>query len=300
MAHKTTDPQSDFDIRIVFERGVGEPTRIFRSMAGLIESAQRIDAHLAGMLGADVRTALVLQDVAAESLTSRLRSVVEAVPDEALKDGEIKKLIGHFLLRGKHKIIDWCDKKESITGREEVKQLQTDLECLARETDIKLLPAYAPMDATSLLADIAAVNDALASLERFDAATLASAEGLSRYNSRLSVSNAAIREIVTRERLSSTGERLLKVKKPDYLGASMWVFRYGDRMIEAKVSDTNWLHRFQANLEQVSPGDSLRVVLFEEISYGFDNEIVHTEYEVREVLGVVPGTRGHQPPLLDG
>jgi hypothetical protein len=289
----------DFDIRIEFERGVGDPTRVFRAMAGLIESAQTMDTHLAAMLGATVRTSLVLQDVEATSLKSRLRSIVEGIPDEPLKQGEVKKLIGHFLLKGKHKILDWCGSRKEISDRGEVKQLEAELESLAQETDIKQLPAYAPIGTPALLSDLAAVNDALAPLEQHDSATLSSSTGHSQYNPHLVVSEAVIREIVTSERISSTGERILKVKKPDYLGTSKWGFRYGNHMIEARIADLDWLGRFQSNLENVNPGDSLRVMLFEEVSYGYDKEVVHTEYEVRKVLGVIRGSHGQQSGLIE-
>lgn len=295
-----SNPTSEeFEIRIEFQRGVGDPTRVFRSMAGLIDAVQRLDGHLAQMIGANVRTSLVLQDVEAASLKSRLHSVVEAIPDEPLQAGEVKKLIGHFLLKGKHKVLDWCTDRKEIADRAEVKQLENDLHQLAQETDIKLLPAYAPIDTPALLADISAVNDALVPLQENDDATFTSSEGASRYNPHLIVSEGVMREIVTRERLSSTGERILKVKKPDYLGTSKWGFRYGSRMIEAKVTDLVWLSRFQSNEEQVRPGDSLRVMPFEEVSYGYDNEVVHTEYEVHEVRYVIRGPSGQQADLLE-
>jgi hypothetical protein len=117
----------DFDIRIEFARGEGDPTRVFRSMADLIDAFQRIDTHLAPMLGATVRTSLVLQDIEAASLKSRLRTVIESVPDEALKQGEVKKLIGHFLLQGKHKVLDWCRDRNEVGDRQEVKLLEAKL-----------------------------------------------------------------------------------------------------------------------------------------------------------------------------
>lgn len=289
----------EFEIRIEFQRGAGDPTRVFRSMAGLIESVQRLDVHLAQMIGASVRTTLVLQDVEASSLKSRLRSIVETVPDEALQAGEVKKLIGHFLLKGKHKILDWCNERREISDRAVVKRLEGELHQLALETDIKQLPAYAPIGTPTLLADIVAVNAALVPLENNDDATFKSNDGASRYNPHLIVSEDVIREIVTRERLSSTGERILKVKKPDYLGTSKWGFRYGNHMIEAKITDFAWLTRFQNNEEHVHPGDSLRVMLFEEVSYGYDNEVVHTEYEVNQVLGVIRGPLDLQGGLLE-
>lgn len=290
----------DFDIRIEFARGEGDPTRVFRSMAGLIDAFQRLDGHLAPMLGASVRTSLVLQDIEAASLKSRLRTVIDAIPDEPLQQGDIKKLIGHFLLKGKHTILDWCGERNEISDREDVKRLEADLTKLAHDTDIKLLPAYAQIDTPSLLSDISAVNDAMAPLEKRDRATFASLEGRSSFNPDLVVSGEVIREIVTRERLENTGERILKVKKPDYLGTSKWTFKYGTLTIEAKICDEYWLDNFQKGLVELGPGDSLRVTLYEEVSYGYDNEVVHTEYEVRKVDVVVRGPKGNQIGLIGG
>lgn len=293
------DPKHfDFDVRIEFIRGEGDPTRVFRSMAGLIDALQRIDSHLAPMIGASVRTSLVLQDIEAASLKSRLRTVIEAIPDEPLKQGEVKKLVGHFLLRGKHKILDWCGDRTSIDNRAEVKLLEAELSKLAHKTDIKAIPAYAPIDTPTLLADIAAVNDAIATLDGRDQASLSSQEGRSKFNPEFVVSDQVIRELVTRERLENTGERILKVKKPDYLGTSKWSFKYGSQMIEAKIIDLDWLQRFQNGTVELHPGDSLRVTLFEEVSYGFDGEVVHTEYEVRKVVAIVRGPRGTQIGLI--
>lgn len=290
----------DFDIRIEFARGEGDPTRVFRSMASLIEAFQRMDTHLAPMLGATVKTSLVLQDIEAASLKSRLRTIIESVPDEPLRQGEIKKLIGHFLLRGKHKILDWCGDRNEISDRADVKRLEHDLVQLAHETDIKQLPAYAPIDTPSLLSDISAVNDAIAPLEKNDRATFASHEGRSKFNPELVVSGEVIREIVTKERLENTGERIIKVKKPDYLGTSKWTFKYGAATIEAKIADVDWLRQFQSSEVELGPGDSLRVTLFEEVSYGYDNEVVHTEFEVQKVHAVVRGPRGKQIGLIEG
>jgi hypothetical protein len=290
----------DFDIRIEFARGEGDPTRVFRSMASLIEAFQRMDTHLAPMLGATVKTSLVLQDIEAASLRSRLRTIVESVPDEPLREGEIKKIIGHFLLKGKHKILDWCGNRTEITDRADVRRLEHDLVQLAHETDIKLLPAYAPIDTPSLLSDISAVNDALSPLEKKDAATFASHEGKTNFNPELVLSGEVIREIVTKERLENTGERIIKVKKPDYLGTSKWTFKYGSATIEAKIGDIDWLRQFQSSEVEVGPGDSLRVMLFEEVSYGYDNEVVHTEFEVKKVHSVVRGPRGKQIGLIGG
>lgn len=294
---KEQDFQS-LEIRIEFERGSGDPTRIFYSMAGLIESIQAIDKHLGACIGVGVRTSLVLDDVEAASLKAKLKSTIEAIPDEPLISGDIKKLIGHYLLKGKHKILDWCSDRNEITTREEVKQLENELQLLAEETNIKQIPAYSSMNTANLLSDIAEIKNALNHLCSQDKATLLSPEGLSQYNQMLVVSDEIVREIVTRETLASTSQKIIKVKKPDYLGQSRWVFKYSGHLIEAKISDADWLYKFQSKNEYLQPGDSLKVLLREEVSYGYDSEIVHTEYEVVSVLGVIYGPINEQQTML--
>lgn len=165
------------EIRIEFERGVGDPTRIFYSMAALIESVQSMDRHLGECIGVDVRSALVLQDVEAASLKAKLKTIIEAIPDEPLKSGDIKKLIGHYLLQGKHLILDWCNGRKEISTREEVKQLENDLYVLAESTNIKQIPAYAQINTATLLSDITEIKNALNYLGARDLATLSSRLG---------------------------------------------------------------------------------------------------------------------------
>lgn len=287
----------DIEIRVEFERGTGDPTRVFRAMTGLIESAQSLDAHLALSIGATVRTSLVLQDVEATSLKAKLRTVVSSLPDEALKAGEVKKVIGHFLVAAKHKILDWCGERDEIGSRGEVKQLQSDLHELAEASDVKLLPAYASIELPILLEDIGAIREALSYLAANDEASFTSAEGQSKYNQKLHFSDAIVQELVTREKIPSKGEKIIKIKKPDFLGNSKWEFKYAGRAIEAKMLDQSWIQRYQGNQQPLNPGDSLRVILTEEVSYGYDSEIVHIEYEVLEVLDVLPGLKAIQTPL---
>jgi hypothetical protein len=289
--------EADIEIRVEFERGAGDPTRVFRTMTGLIESAQNLDAHLALGIGASVRTSLVLQDVEAASLKAILRTVVSSLPDEAVKAGEVKKVIGHYLIAAKHKILDWCGQRDEIGSREEVKQLQDEVHALAEASDVKVNPAYAPIELTTLLSDITAIREALSHLAANDAASFTSAEGQSIYNRRLHVSEAMVQELVTRETIPTESERIVKVKKPDYLGTSKWEFKYAGHAIEAKILDVLWLQRFQSNLEPLNPGDSLRVILREEVAYGYDSEIVNIDYTVLKVLDILPGIRAIQTTI---
>lgn len=295
-----TESNSDFEIRVEFQRGTGDPARVFRAMTGLIESAQNLDEHLAGTIGTTVHTSLILQDIETASLKAKLQTIIQSVPDEALRDGDTKKVIGHFLLKAKHRVLDWCSARSEIQGRDEVEELEGEILRLAEQADVKLLPAYAPVDTGRLLSDVTAIHCALANLERDDRATFSSLEGISKYNPNLVVSDGIVRELVTRETITTEGVRIVKVKKPDYLGSSKWGFRYMGHQIEAKILDGVWLAKFQDRRVALHPGDSLRVVLRECTSYGYDNELVHVDYEVVEVQEVIPAPKFQQTNLIDG
>lgn len=96
----------EFEIVIDFAPGSGDLTSMFRTMSGLIESIQNIGRHLIGSIDTSLRPELVLEDIGKGSLKAKFKSIDEGVPDEALKDGDFKKVVGHFLLKGKKAILN--------------------------------------------------------------------------------------------------------------------------------------------------------------------------------------------------
>lgn len=287
-----------FEIVVEFKKGSGDPARVFKTMTGLIESVQSLDGHLAYSLASTVTTKIVLQDIQASSLKAKLKNIVEDIPDEALKKAEVRPIIGHFLVKAKHKVIDWCEGREKIADTIEIKQLQSDIKQLAVETDIKQIPAYTEPDTESLLIDINSIRDALANLEIDDDVTLHSEEGISKFNKKMEISTEIIRECLTNEKIVSEGERIFKVKKPDYLGTSKWDFKYQNRSIDAKILDENWLRAFQSKDVAVLPGDSIRAIVKEEASYCHNNEIIGIHYEILTVIEVLPAIKQKQQRLL--
>ena len=118
----------------------GDPTRVFTSMASLISSLAVLDRHLVAGVNAKVGTGLVLEDVQAGSIKATLKNVISEVPDEALKNADWKKIVGHFLVKAKYLILRWCEDRDAIDSRQDVKGLEEQLLAAAEGTDIKLLP----------------------------------------------------------------------------------------------------------------------------------------------------------------
>jgi hypothetical protein len=260
-------------------------------MTGLIEAVQSLDGYLSQSLAPNIKTTIVLQDIQAGSLKTKLKNIVEELPDEALKQGEIKHIIGYFLVEAKHKVIDWCSGKKEITNKNEIKQLQSEIKQIATKTDIKQIPAYTEPDAESLLIDINAISNSLMNLEADDSAKLQSNQGISTFNKKMEISAEIIREDLTKEKITSKGEKILKVKKPDYLGSSMWSFKYQNKYVDAKIIDEKWLKDFQSKDITLLPGDSIRALVKEEVSYGHNNEVIHMHFEILQVLEILPAPK---------
>ena len=66
-----------FELIVEFEKNSGDPSRVFKTMTGLIESAQSLDCHLSYSLAPSVKTSIVLQDIQAGSLKAKLKNVIE-------------------------------------------------------------------------------------------------------------------------------------------------------------------------------------------------------------------------------
>ena len=285
--------ENEFEISIDFKRGEGDPARVFKTMSGLIDSLQSLDSHLSSSFDISLNASLVLDEIETGSIKAKFRDVIEGIPDEALKEAEWKKILGHFLLKAKYAVLNWLKDRDSIQHRDDVRVLEGELLKIAEETNLKYLPAYSAPTAEVLLSDILLIQKSLESLNEEDKATYKYGENQVSFNRELNISNEIVREVLTKEIVKSSGERIIKVKKPDYLGQSMWAFQYDGRSIEAKISHSDWLQNFQSRTIDVKPGDSLKVMLYEEISYGYENEIVHRHYEVENVYEIIrPPSQG--------
>ena len=281
------DISSEFEIKIDFVPDNGDPARVFKAMAGLIDAFQSIDSHLASSFDISLDATLILHEVKTGSIKAKFRDLIKGLPDEALKDASWKKIIGHFLVKAKYGLLNWLEDKTEIIHRDDVRILEGTLTEIAEETNLKLLPAYSSPSAEALLSDIHLIQESLTVLEDEDTVFYKYDHHEVKFNRELQISNEVIREVLTQEVVKSSSRRILKVKKPDYLGQSMWSFHYDGRAIEAKIVDIDWLTKFQNRDIEVKPGDSLDVKLYEEISYGYEGEVVHRYYEVEKVYKII-------------
>jgi hypothetical protein len=88
--------------------------------------------------------------------------------------------------------------------------------------------------------------------------------------------------------VKNTTEMTLKVKKPDFIGHSMWEFHYDGHVIDARILHEEWLIKFQKEGLGVRPGSSLRAVVEIELLFDDGDKAVFERYSLLQVLEVIP------------
>jgi len=279
---------ADFCLEIKFEKHSDNPARVFRAMTSLIETCQRIDTALVQSVDVNIKPVLMLEDVETSSLRAWLKTALEAVEDDALKKVDWKPAVGKYLVKAKYYLIDFVSKNSTITNKAQVTDLSLKLLSASQETDAKHIPLYSRIPETELVRYLQELSEATSALQATDSAKYISAQDEAAFNLSFHVSPESVEDLLTKETIDSPPQvMILKVRRPDYLGESMWEFRFQNRTITAKIQDQEWLGRFQNRQVDVRPGDAIRAEVSIQVKYGYDGEAVGVKYFIFRVIGVI-------------
>jgi len=295
----TTHATADFCLTIDFKKGQGNPSRAFRAMSDLIDAFQSIDETLIHSVHSKIEPVLLLEDVEVSSIKAWLRQAIDSIDDEALKDVDYKKAIGAYLLKAKKALIYFLEDKTTITSGD-LEVIEGELVELAAETDVLHLPSYEPVSRRALLDGLQQVNKALEPLEDGDHATIGSGGETASFNMTLSLAPETIDELSISETKRHTQEMIMKVKRPDFIGDSMWQFHFDGRAIDVKIADTRWLSSFQQGSTLVLPGDAIRAQVAITVEYGHERDVIKIHYDALEVFEVIQRVKSRQERMLDG
>ncbi|MEX2644160.1 MAG: hypothetical protein WD270_11945 [Acetobacterales bacterium] len=279
-------PAADFAFYIDFKKGIGPASRVFSATHDFVKACERLDRELVTSIDANIETVMVLEDIEAASLKTWLRSSLRATDDQALKDLDWRPQVGKYLVRAKYAVLRWIDNRDSP---KDLPALGREIQALAAETDVRHLPDYTPISPNALIAavkDFQGVKDHL--VEGDKASIIAPSGEQVDFNLSFRIDVENIEELAVREtQVHSVPSMVLIVRKPDYLGTSMWDLRHGRKPISARVEDDRWLGEFQGRRIDVRPGDALKCKVRIEMAYGHDNELIREKYFVEEVQSVL-------------
>ena len=275
-----------FTIIIDFDKEAKRPSRIFQSMADLINAFEALDHALVKSIDNKIETLLVLEDVEKGSLKTIVRNVLKGIPDSAIEDLDLKKVIGHYLVKVKYIILRSTENKISLTDGKVVEDIEYELIKEAKDTGVDRLPYYVPVTKKLITSSLIEITESLNNLDKKDSVIFDSSAGRATFNLDINLNIEELEELITTENLVSTTKMILKVKKPDYLGDSQWNFKHGEHPINAKIEDSKWLKDFQEGNIELRPQDSLTCMVEVAVKYDENSEVISTTHIIKKVIKV--------------
>lgn len=163
MAITQSANEGHFSFLIDFKKGEGDPRRVFDAASLLIEGFQELDATLMNSIDGKINAQVVLDDLKPGSLRVFVSTILKNIDDQGLREGEWKKAVGPALVKAKHLAIEALDKNEAEAPKA-IADLRNDLQRLIAQSDVKHLPAYAPIHEGRLIASLEKLQDGKRSL----------------------------------------------------------------------------------------------------------------------------------------
>ena len=236
------EPVADFAFYIDFKKGEGPASRVFSATHEFIKACERLDRELITSIDASIETVMMLEDIEASSLKTLLKNGLYALDDQGLKDFDWRPIVGKYLVRAKYMILKWMDDGSAPRN---LQALGQEIKKIASETDVRHIPDYTPISPTALInaiRDYEAVKDHLVDGDKASMVMPDGEEVDFNLSTRLDIDEIealAIKEI----QKHWVPAMVLFVRKPDYLGTSMWELRHGKRPIAAKIEHQEWLKK---------------------------------------------------------
>ena len=279
---------ADFGVTIDFQRGVSDPVKIFESMAMMLGAFKELDRVLIGAVDPEAIPTMVLEDVEAASITSWVRTALGKVDDDALKSLDIKKQIGSYAVKAKYKVMKFLDEKETLRKKQELQDLVNNLNTLGVDMPNRVQLFHKQIEAEDLLGPMDQLQDAKKLLGVKDKVYLKS--DIETYEVDTSSTQRPSEFIVKSTTYTKSGEMLmvLMVKKPDYLGHSLWEFKNGQNTISAHVLDTLWLDKFRHGRVILQPGSALSCNVEYQHEFNENDELLATKHNIIEVKDTMP------------
>lgn len=277
---------SSFSIRIKFERNSRDPERIFASMAGLIKSMQVLDAALGHCVSARLTPEYILEDIETQSLRANLRTFFESFDDDHLLDLDWKRIVGSFIVKGKHKILKRLEERPLIIQVEQVEEIARDIEQLAAESGALQLPGYKALshhEVLTAISQIAVSREVLSDSDSVEYLCGEDSIDVKKMNV-ISMDEYDAQSLDTI--YEGEHEETLKIRKPDFIGNTSWGFMRKGKNVAIKVVDGEWLHKFRDGDVTLRPGDMMRVRIKEGVRKNRrsgaieSTEIIKTVHEV--------------------
>ena len=284
---------NQFEIYIDYDKESENPERVFLSLAKLVSEFSNFDNLVCESLPVKVNNRIVLDKVEDGSVKAVFRQLIELVDDESLANLDLKGIVGHILVKGKHKLLEVLNEEQKDTTSN-IKLLQEDIFEMSKDVRVNQLQTAKYIPPIKLAKCLEGTNNALGYLTVKDKVKYITKESSLDTKFNAAFSMAYEKTQLIEQNMTKTYKTILVVKKPDLLSdSSQWEFKYNDNCIKARIEDSDWLSKFQNREISIQAKDCIECDLqiqTKDIT-GIKTEVIYT---VTKVYKVVPYNQHRQ------
>lgn len=301
------DSRSVYELVINFDINKDSPQSAFKTLSEMIESFQYIDNVLLSPLAIEIESTILLDNISIGSLRSRFKNVIcsdvvrnglMSIDDDLISDISINRIIGFFLVKGKYLLIDFIDKNRNNYTNNNLIELSKTITQIADEYKITQIPGYHPIDQKSILESTQKITHARSIMTATDTVEFITSEG-SLYIPKLAeIEESQWDELLSSDHKYSHTILILKVKKADFIGESMWEFKYEDNTYPMKIYDHDWLDKYHKGEYDLRPGDSVRAEVDITTVYDLNGEVSKIHYTITKITEIIRNNPPEQESLF--
>jgi hypothetical protein len=257
------------------------PADYFEGVSQVLDAFQSLDANLLNFILPAAKTRLNIERLETSSLKLWLATTLENLPDDALRELDWKKFVGHYLLKVRNAFVRFLRKTPKVTETRMIEDLGQEVDSLASEV-VQAPRRISRRLLISILVRIIRATQSVPGNETVKVTVFGETSVLPRD---AEVTPNVAEELANRESEPFEQEMKLLVKKPDMLGRSQWEFLNRGHVIRAKMGDAEWVKQYQGQEITLKPGDAIEArVRITPRGPPADADYAYTITEVRRVI----------------
>ncbi len=274
-------------LKIDYDINEENPSRIFRSMAEMIESFNSVDLMLAQTIDIEIFIKQYLEKINVGSLETWLRDLICPPVQKKIKKIEYNiENIENYFNKSKKEIIEVLDKNVNIREIKVINNLRDKITQIALDNNINDNFTYSSPDRFYLSKNIEKISKSVKLLNKKDNAyyKIQRDDTFSEINKFSTIDIDNVSSQIIDDEISTQKEVLLKIKQLDVLGDSQWIFKHNNKTITAKILDLKWLKKLHEGEIKIGSGDKIKAIIKMIEKYDKNGKPIIKHCEIIEIL----------------
>ena len=223
-----------YSIKFDFDKGTRSPSEVFSKMSVLSDGFCSLDLICCEVIGYDLLAKQQLVGVEYASIRATILNILKSIDDKDIEDLNWKRIIGKILVKCKAKAVEFLENNHPATNNDLI-EFQGEISEIINQSNIGRDLAFKPPKISKLARSLVLLNSA--SIETAtDERILLIQDGRELKVLRNYVITEERRiEILTEEKHVFRDRATVLVKKPDYLGNSMWEVIYNKKKESMRI-----------------------------------------------------------------